>query len=128
MSWWATLKSKFGPGSRIDRIRSALPTFREARQRLEAWKATVLLAGAQLERWEPEDSKLLDFARDCADMLDVVGKLAPLPGAEKMQILIAAVRGSVTAVEWADDRFDAWWARANPVIEEYLARRPRPAP
>lgn len=126
MGWWDTLKSKFGPGSRLDRVRKALPSISEVRQRLDAWRTTVTIAGNRLERWEADESKLLNFAKDCADMLDVAGKLVPIPGVEKMLILTTAIRSSVVAIDWADDKFDAWWGDARPLIEDYLARRPKP--
>jgi hypothetical protein len=99
-----------------------LPHPRQIIAEANAWAATLTYIGDQIKDWEPEDSRIAQFARENAQLIEyATGGIRGLGGA-KAEAVMLAVRSAWGALGKADDLFDTWWERkGRRVLTDYVA-------
>lgn len=120
------LKSKFGRGSKTDKLIRALPNPSRILRNADAWNRTLISLGDSIETWEPQESRMLSVIKDLADAADVAGMLIGVDGSDKHAGVAEKVRIGLQLINASDDVFDAFWTnKGRPVLETYLALRRR---
>lgn len=120
----AWFKKWFGRGSPIDLLIRALPNPHRVRAGVLAWAEVTKEFGDEIERWEPEDSLLLDSLRQLADAADLMGSLVDgVVGADKRIALVRQLRLVAGSFGVVDAAFDAFWdSKGAPILERYIER------
>jgi len=118
------LKKWLGRGSKVDLLVRALPNPPRVRAGVLAWAEATKEFGEYVERWEPEDSLLIDSLRQLADAADLLGPMVDgVVGADKRIALVRQLRMVASSFGVVDAAFDAFWdAKGSPILERYIQR------
>lgn len=120
----AWFKKWLGRGSKVDLLVRALPNPPRVRAGVLAWAEATKEFGEYVERWEPEDSLLIDSLRQLADAADLLGPMVDgVVGADKRIALVRQLRMVASSFGVVDAAFDAFWdAKGSPILERYIQR------
>ena len=120
----AWLKKTFGRRSKVDLLIRALPNPKRIRAGALVWAEATKAIGDRAERWEPEDSLILDSLRQLADAADLLGPMVDgVVGADKRAALVSQLRLVATTFGVVDAAFDAFWdTKGAPILEHYIER------
>ena len=85
----------------------------------KAYLAALAKIGDRISAFEPEQVAQLDYVRLAIRGAQfAAGK--NVPGLQKFAEVEIAVRAAWIAANYADDKFDKWWADIRPFIDTYV--------
>jgi hypothetical protein len=114
-NWWSDKRS------RVRDLLAELPDPRQILAEANAWHSALTFLGNRIHDWEPEDTRVAQFIRENAQLVEIAtGAVRGLGGA-KAEAVMQAVRAGWRALDKADDAFDAWWeAKGKPLLDDYV--------
>ena len=111
--WLSSAKAKIR--AKLKKLPPMDVLFRERK----AYIAALAAIGDRISAFEPEQVAQLDYVRMAIRFAQFAGG-KKVPGLQKFAEVELAVRAAWVAANYADDKFDKWWADIRPFVDTYV--------